>query len=191
MKVSFLLLILYMMNLLPLTVDAQQNQPILAEKSIAIVQTAYGKVRGYVHNGIYTFKGIPYGKAKRFMPPEKPSAWEGIRNSMTYGPTCPATQENPFKDEFEFPLNRSRGFYTNEECLNLNIWSKKVNDVQKKPVMIWLHGGGFVSGLVIKFFSFGGGRLVTKEHLIVVDIKQRVNKVRFFDLSVYGRNYKH
>src|SRR5260221_4034729 len=132
MKLFFLLLTIYVMNLLPLTVDGQQNQPIAAGKSIAIVQTAYGKVRGYVHNGIYTFKGISYGKAQRFMPPEKPSPWEGIRSSMTYGPTCPANQQDPFKDEFEFPLNRSHGYYISENCLNLNIWSKKVNDVQKK-----------------------------------------------------------
>lgn len=183
-----------MMNLLPFTVDARQNRqnpPILAEKSIAVVPTAYGKVRGYVHNGIYTFKGIPYGKAKRFMPPEKPSAWEDIRNSMTYGPACPASQQDPFKDEFEFPLNRSRGYYISENCLNLNIWSKKVNDVQKKPVMVWLHGGGFSSGSSIEFPSYDGESLSRKGNVVVVSINHRLNILGFLDLSAYGDKYKY
>ena len=125
--------LLFMINLFPLTVECQENHPIVAGKNIAIVPTEYGKVRGYIHNGIYTFKGIPYGKAKRFMPAEKPASWKDIRSSMTYGPTCPASQSDVLPDEFEFPLNRSRGHYTNENCLNLNIWSKKANDVEKKP----------------------------------------------------------
>jgi para-nitrobenzyl esterase len=190
MKIFSLLFTLYVMNLLPFIVDGQQNQSIVAEKSIAIVQTAYGKVRGYVHNGIYTFKGIPYGRAKRFMPPEKPSPWEGVRSSMTYGPTCPATQPFPFKDEFEFPLNRSRGYYIDENCLNLNIWSKKINDVQKKPVMVWLHGGGFASGSSIEFPSYDGESLSRKGNIVVVSINHRLNTLGFLDLSAYGGKYK-
>lgn len=198
MKISFLPLILHIMNLLPLTSDGQQNpidgpqnDPLIAEKTIAVVPTAYGKVRGYVHDGIYTFKGIPYASAKRFMPPEKPSSWEGIRSSMTYGPTCPSPRQDPFKDEFEFPLNRTRGYYIGEDCLNLNIWSKNLNSTQKKPVMVWLHGGGFSSGSAIEFPSYDGENLSRKGNVVIVSINHRLNTVGFLDLSAYGEKYKH
>ncbi len=191
MKKIFFLLTLYIFNLLPLTVKCQENQAIVAGKNIAIVQTEYGKVRGYIHHGMYTFKGIPYGKAKRFMPAEKPSSWEGIRSSMTYGPTCPAIQQDPFKDEFEFPLNRSRGYYISENCLNLNIWSKKISNVQKSPVMVWLHGGGFSSGSSIEFPSYDGENLSRKGNVVVVSINHRLNTLGFLDLSAYGEKYKY
>src|ERR1700733_9162968 len=119
MKIAAPILILYLMSLLPLAGDAQQNQnqspadnqqraenqPLVAGANTAVVPTTYGKLRGYIHNGIYTFKGIPYATARRFMAPQKPTPWEGIRSSMTYGPTCPTLQQVPMKDEFEFPLN--------------------------------------------------------------------------------------
>lgn len=57
--------------------------------SAAVAATAYGKVAGYIENGIYTFKGIPYAEAERFMPPHAPKAWEGVRSSRAYGPCCP------------------------------------------------------------------------------------------------------
>jgi carboxylesterase type B len=136
-----------------------KNPAIVAGKEIAVVTTAYGKVRGYMHTGMYTFKGIPYGTARRFMPPEKTASWEGIRSSMTYGPTCPSPESDVFRDEYEFPLNRSHGYYINENCLNLNIWSKKVNGTERKPVMVYLHGGGFSSGSSVEFPSLDGENL--------------------------------
>lgn len=179
------------MSLLPFTGDAQQHQPLIAGTNTAIVSTTYGKLRGYIHNGIYTFKGIPYATANRFMPPQKPSPWEGIRSAMTYGPTCPTPQQEPMKDEFEFPLNRIRGYYISEDCLSLNIWSKNVSPTQKKPVMVWLHGGGFSSGSSIEFRSQDGENLSKKGDVIVVSINHRLNALGFLDLSAYGVKYKH
>ena len=199
MKNILFLLNLYIVNLLPLTADCQGNLRVppppgprlVAGKNIALVQTEYGKVRGYIHNGIYTFKGIPYAKAKRFMPPERPSSWKDIRSSMTYGPTCPSIQQPPFKDEFEFPLNRSRGYYIGENCLNLNIWSKLTSGAERQPVMVWLHGGGFASGSSIEFPSYDGENLSRKGNVVVVSINHRLNTVGFLDLSAYGEKYKY
>jgi para-nitrobenzyl esterase len=58
-------------------------------ENIAVTSTDAGKVRGYIHNDIFTYKGIPYAEAKRFEAPQKPKSWQGIRNSMTYGPVAP------------------------------------------------------------------------------------------------------
>lgn len=179
------------MSLLPLTADSQTSQPLVAGSGIAVVPTVYGKVRGYIHHGMYTFKGIPYAKATRFMPPEHPSPWNGIRSSMTYGPVCPANDSPVFTDEFEFPLNRSRGYYTDENCLNLNIWSPKVNDTKRRPVMVWLHGGGFSSGSSVEFPSYDGESLSRKGGVVVVSINHRLNTLGFLDLSAYGEKYKY
>ncbi|HEY4289586.1 MAG TPA: carboxylesterase family protein [Puia sp.] len=170
----------------------QQNQPLIAEEHTAVVPTTYGKLRGYIHNGIYTFKGIPYATAKRFMPPQKISPWEEqTRSCMTYGPVCPTPLQEPMKDEFEFPLNRIRGYYISEDCLSLNIWSKNISPAQKKPVMVWLHGGGFSSGSSIEFPSYNGENLCNKGDVLVISINHRLNVLGFLDLSTYGDKYKH
>ena len=71
------------------TVAAQQKPgPILAGKDIAVVSTKYGKVRGYIDDGIYTFKGIPYAKAERFMPPQAPDQWQDVRQCTLFGPAA-------------------------------------------------------------------------------------------------------
>jgi len=190
MKLFFYLPAFFMMNLSPLAADSQESHPLVAGENTAIVPTADGKVRGYIHNGIYTFKGIPYAKANRFMPPEKPSPWKDIRSSMTYGPVCPG-EPGVLPDEFEFPLNRSRGFYTDEHCLNLNIWSKKINEGGKRPVMVWLHGGGFSSGSSVEFPAYDGESLSRKGDVVVVSINHRLNVFGFLNLSAYGEKYKY
>jgi len=171
-------------------INAQNNPSIVADKTNAIVQTGNGKVRGYIHNGIYIFKGIPYGKAERFMPPEKPASWEGVRSCMSYGPVCPNNQTPSFNDEIEFAFHRDRGYYTSEHCLNLNIWTKAISNTEKRPVMIWLHGGGFSSGSAVEFPSYDGENL-SRKGAVVVNINHRLNVVGFLDLSAYGEKYKN
>jgi len=188
-KISIFFFTLCLINLMPLTATCQNDLPIIAGKNIAVIQTEYGAVRGYIHNGIYTFKGIPYGKAERFMPVEKPASWKGVRSSMTYGPVCPIKAEPGFSDEFAFPFQRDFG-YSDENCLNLNIWTKASGD-QKKPVMVWLHGGGFSSGSSIEFPSYDGENLSRKGDVVVVSINHRLNILGFLDLSAYGEKYKY
>jgi para-nitrobenzyl esterase len=62
-----------------------QPGPIEAGENIAVVATKYGKVRGYIDDGIYAFKGIPYAKAERFMPPQVPDKWDDVRQCTIYG----------------------------------------------------------------------------------------------------------
>src|SRR5215203_4205025 len=77
---------------IPLMTIAQKAAaplPITVGTDVAIVPTEQGKVRGYIHNGTYIYKGIPYAQAKRFQAPTKASSWDGVRSSLTYGPVCP------------------------------------------------------------------------------------------------------
>ena len=114
MKINAFLLSL---ALLPLLAVGQASKPatspVMAGKDIAIAQTESGKVKGYVHNGTFTFKGIPYAKAERFMAPTKPTPWTGVRSSMTYGPVCPMDPTTSVMDEIEFSFQHNWG-YTNE-----------------------------------------------------------------------------
>src|ERR1035437_9356396 len=107
--------------------------------------TTAGKVRGFSRNGIHTFKGIPYagttGGAARFLPPTRPQPWTGIRSAMWYGPTCPQGPRTGWlNDENAFLFQWDDG-QPGEDCLRVNIWTPGLNDGQKRPVMVWLHGG--------------------------------------------------
>src|SRR5690349_17995984 len=70
-----------------------------ASNSEPIVETTHGKVRGYVNNGVYAFKGIPYGAdtggANRFMPAKKPQAWASVRDALKWGNSCPQGNGTP------------------------------------------------------------------------------------------------
>ena len=109
----------------------------------AIVETQKGKVRGYFYDDMYIFKGIPYAKAKRFHAPEPVDAWEGVFPAISYGHVCPLLDEpQPGFGEMMVP---HRYWPMNENCQNLNIWTPGL-DGEKRPVMVWLHGGGFFAG---------------------------------------------
>ena len=178
--------------LLPLLAPAQtpkQTAPIVAGKAIAVVPTESGRVRGYVHNGTFTFKGIPYAKADRFMAPTKPDSWTNVRSSTTYGPVCPTDPTTSVNDEIEFAFHHDWG-YTNENCLSLNVWSPDVKGT-KKPVMVWLHGGGFTAGSSVELPAYDGENLAKRGDVVVVSLNHRLNVLGYLDLSAYGAKYEH
>jgi para-nitrobenzyl esterase len=159
-------------------------------ENVAVTSTDAGKVRGYVHNKIYTYKGIPYAEAERFMPPAKPKAWSGVRSSMTYGPVAPLTDPTTStQDEAEFVFHHDWGF-TNEDCMRLNVWTPGINDGKKRPVMFWIHGGGFTAGSSQELPSYDGENLAIKGDVVVVSINHRLNILGYLDLSAYGDKYK-
>jgi len=186
---SLLTILLIVFN--SLVIKAQRNNTsILAGNNVAIVQTEKGKVKGYLQEGIFTYKGIPYATADRFMPPIKPTAWQEVRSTMAYGPVCPTDATLTVNDEFEFAFNHNFG-YQNENCLNLNIWTPQINDYKKRPVMVWLHGGGFTAGSSIELPSYDGENLAKKGDVVVVSLNHRLNVLGYLDLSAYGDKYKH
>lgn len=188
-KYTFLMLTLLT---LPLMVAAQKKNeaPVQAGTNYAIVETQQGKVRGYTHDGIFTFKGIPYAKAERFEAPQKANGWEGIRSSMTYGPVCPIEPTSSVNDEFEFVFQHNWGYHNEENCLNLNVWTQGVNDSKKRPVMVWFHGGGFSAGSSIELPSYDGESLSKNGDVVLVSVNHRLNVLGFLDMSAYGDQYK-
>ncbi len=157
----------------------------------AVTNTDAGKVRGSIHNGIYTYKGIPYAEAKRFEAPHKPKPWQNVRSSMTYGPVAPLqTPTVAVQDESEFVYNHSFG-YTNEDCMRVNVWTPGINDGKKRPILFWIHGGGFASGSSQELPSTDGESLAKRGDVVVVSINHRLNVLGFLDLSAYSEKYKH
>lgn len=160
-------------------------------ENVAVTSTDAGKVRGYIHNSVYTYKGIPYAEAKRFELPQKPKPWTGVRSCMTYGPVAPLTDPTTsVQDESEFLFNHSWG-YTNEDCMRANVWTSGINDGKKRPVLFWIHGGGFTAGSSQELPSYDGENLAKKGDVVVVSINHRLNILGYLDLSAYGDKYKH
>lgn len=160
-------------------------------EKVAVTNTDAGQVRGYVSNKIFTYKGIPYAEAKRFEAPQKPKPWSGIRSSLSYGPVAPLLDlTTRVQDESEFVFNHNWG-YTSEDCLRLNVWTPGIQDGKKRPVMFWIHGGGFTAGSSQELPSYDGEALANKGDVVVISINHRLNILGFLDLSAYGEKYKH
>ena len=172
------------------TAGAQQTTgEIVASSETAIAQTESGKVGGFLQDGIYIYKGIPYAKAERFMPPQPADKWEGVRSSRMFGPTCPqAVRMGWGADERAFAFHWDDG-YPGEDCLRVNIWTPGLNDGKKRPVMVWLHGGGYAAGSGQELPSYDGFNLAKKGDAVVVTLNHRLNVLGFLDLSAYGDKY--
>lgn len=162
---------------------------ILTSEEATVVQTATGKVAGYIEQGIYTYKGIPYAKAERFMAPQPADSWEGVRSSRAYGPTAPQEVRKGWtSDELGFSFAWNDGF-PGEDCLRANVWTPGINDGKKRPVMVWLHGGGYSTGSGQELPSYDGASLARKGDVVVVTINHRLNVLGFLDLSSFGEEY--
>ena len=111
------------MGLVPITVFSQNTIPgytINSSTEASTVSTEYGKVAGYIENGIYNYKGIPYAEAERFEEPHAPATWNGIRSSRYYGPTCPQEVRTMWRmDNVAFSSQWDDGF-PGEDCLRVN-----------------------------------------------------------------------
>src|SRR4051812_16106798 len=146
--------------------------PILTGKDIAVVSTQYGKVRGYVDDGIYAFKGIPYAKAERFMPPQAPDKWEDVRQSTIYGPQAmqSASQTWGGQGDYNFGFQFSKEAMDEKNCFVLNVWTQGINDGKKRPVWVWIHGGGYANGSANQLPFFDGRSLALKGDIVVVTV---------------------
>ena len=137
-----------------------------------VVETTAGRVRGAVEAGVHVFKGIPYGAPtggpNRFRAPQPPPAWTGVRAALAYGPSA--------------PQNRGVGAGGDEDCLVLNVWTRGLDDGGRRPVMVWLHGGGFRSGSGSSPL-YDGVNLANRGDVVVVTINHRLNVFGYLELG--------
>lgn len=179
----------------PTPLATPAGETVKASRHLAVADTSSGKVRGYVHHGIFNFKGIPYGASTagkgRFMPPSKPEAWPGVRDTLTYGPVCPQKPNKGWgMEEYAFLYQWNDGFQ-GEDCLRLNIWTPGINDNKKRPVLFWMHGGAFFSGSAQEHPSYDGENLSRSGDVVVVSVNHRLNAFGFLALSGYGDAYTY
>ena len=153
-----------------------------------IATTNAGKIRGYTDHGINAFKGIPYGDdtAKhRFQPPVPPMPWDGVRDTLEFGPIAPQPQSQTPRQRTElFPLPKE-GTQVSEDCLHLNVWTPALRDGKKRPVLVYIHGGGY-SGWSSNVDAYDGVRLCQRGDVVVVSLNHRLNGFGYLYLAELG-----
>ena len=175
--------------------DETDEQVLLVGDDIAIAQTVYGKVQGFILRGIYNFRGIPYGAdtsgKNRFMPPQKPEPWTNVKPAVWWGNTAPQSMDNRYSNAWASFVDHWNYDDVSEDCLKLNIWTPALADGKKRPVMVWLHGGGYTNGNGIEQDGYDGENLSRKGDIVFVSINHRLGPIGFSDLSgVGGEKYK-
>ena len=145
-------------------------------KGSMVVKTESGQVKGFDHEGTMGFLGIPYAKIERFMPPLPVDKWDTIRVCDHWGPQ--AMQNTGGRELSETEMSEKNS------CV-LNVWT--TNKKGSKPVMVWLHGGGFDSGTS----AWDPGMQLAKKDVVVVSVNHRLNILGFLDLSACSEQYKY
>jgi len=166
-----------------------------------IVETTGGKVRGEPRQRIVRFRGIPYGAPvsgeARFRQAAPAKPWPGVLEATTLGPACPQNR-NATMGLFALPeiqalvgpaITISQPM--DENCLALNVWTPALAPgAHKKPVMVWLHGGGFFAGSSGSA-PYDGERLADVGDVVVVSLNHRINVFGFLYLGeIAGEDYR-
>ncbi len=151
-----------------------------------VVAIAGGTLRGVKKEDGFLFRGVPYARAERFLPPE-PAVYEnGLFLADHYTCTCPELLTPVREDQYLTPR-----FYLpqDEDCLNLNIWTLTLDKGAKKPVLLWLGEGDWAGGGANELFASDGENLSREEGFVVVAVNHRTNCLGALDLSEYGEQY--
>ncbi len=173
--------------------SVEDEQQVFIGDDIAIAETQYGKVQGYMSRDVYTFLGVRYGAstegANRFMPPKEPEPWEGVVPALVYGYCAPQNDPNYANNAGVW---RDHWNYSNlsEDCLFLNVWTKGLADGKKRPVMVWFHGGGYAAGNGIEQDGYHGENLARYGDIVFVSVNHRLNAFGFTDFSGVDAKYE-
>lgn len=139
------------------------------------VETTAGKVRGLSRNGVQIFRSIPYGETTaapyRFMPPRKPQPWTGVRDVFQSGHM--AQQIRPISAAAAGVGDRANAI-AGDDCLTLNVFTPGTHDGRKRPVMFWMHGGGFTVGSGMGLV-YDGTNMAHTHDVVVVSVNHRLN----------------
>jgi para-nitrobenzyl esterase len=191
-------------SLTPASLNAQTGKSTAGDARVVkasskshIVETTAGKVRGFAANSIYAFKGIPYAAstagAQRFMPPAKPTPWSGVRSALALGPSSPQAFNstsigrragwNNDEEAFMFDWDDGR---PSEDCLRVNVWTPGLGAGRRRPVLVWIHGGGYSSGSSNELRMYDGESLSRRGDAVVVSLNHRLGVLGYLNLAEYG-----
>jgi para-nitrobenzyl esterase len=153
---------------------------------VAVAKTQYGKVRGYIDDGVLTSNGVPYGAKtggeNRWLPAKAPAAWDGELPTLIYGAKCPQRLHS-WPPEQSFLYQGTDG-WIREDMLKVNIWTPSLSG--KRPVMFDIYGGGFASGSAYELASQDGAQLARHHDVVPVTVNHRLNSLGFLDVSLFG-----
>ncbi len=157
-----------------------------------VVTVGGGRVRGVWREDLWSFSGIPYARAPegplRWRPPQPPLAWEGVRDASSFGPIAPQIVS---AGGIASPSDPDAGDVRSEDCLTVNIWTREIPEHPTstpgggRPVMVWIHGGGFTSGSG-SVLLYRGDRLVRNGDVVVVTINYRLGALGFLGHTALG-----
>ena len=150
-----------------------------------VVTVAQGRLRGVWRGDLWSFSGIPYGRAPiaalRWRPPLEADHWSDVRDASTFGPIAPQSAAVP---GITSPSDPDESEPHSEDCLSLNVWTPALPEAPTstpgagRPVMVFIHGGGFTSGGG-SVFLYRGGNLVRNGDTVVVTINYRLGALGF------------
>ncbi|MET0343328.1 MAG: carboxylesterase/lipase family protein [Polyangiales bacterium] len=163
----------------------------VATDAFVIAATAQGQVRGVRDRGVAVFKGIPYGAdtsgENRFMPPKPRAPWSGVRDALAFGASTPQSVpgSTPTESAVTALIGQLNNLPESEDCLVLNVFTPAVDDGKRRPVLFWIHGGGFQSGSGSSP-GYDGVNLANRGDVVVVTINHRLNVLGFLSLEKIG-----
>ena len=166
-----------------------EGQILLVGDHIALTETQYGKVRGYVLRGIQYYLGMRYGAdtsgANRFMPPQKPKPWTDVFPALWWGDSAPQNMDHRYANNFaSFRDHWNYGDVT-EDCLRINVLTP-ANDNKKRPVLFWIHGGGFTNGNAIEQDGYNGENFARFGNAVFCSINHRLGPLGYCNLAGVG-----
>lgn len=165
---------------------AQRRRRVVTTQTSTVVETHRGKVRGTQDGETIIFKGIPYAAPTdgllRFHAPRPARSWRGIKDCLAFGPRCP----QPDRPRGGLAAGWTEPKEMSETCLSLNIWTQGLRDNRKRPVLVWLHGGGGFSYGSGAASVFDGTRLSSRGDVVVVTLNHRLNVFGFLYLARLG-----
>jgi para-nitrobenzyl esterase len=173
-----------------ITKEETDGPILLIGDNIAVTDTTHGKVRGYILRDIYYFLGIPYGAdtsgANRFMPPRKPAPWTDVYPAVWWGNSAPQNMENRYANKYASFRDCWNYDDVSEDCLRINVFTPAINDGRKRPVMFWIHGGGFTNGNGIEQDGYNGENFARFGDVVFCSLNHRLGPLGFTNLSGVG-----
>ncbi len=167
-----------------------EGQLLLVGDNIAVTDTQYGKVRGYQLRGIYYFLGMPYGAdtsgANRFMPPQKPKPWTTVYPALWWGNSAPQNMDNRYGNKYASFRDHWNYTDASEDCLRINVFTPALDTTKKRPVLFWIHGGGYTAGNGIEQDGYNGENFARFGDVVFCSINHRLGPLGFTNLAGVG-----